>query len=75
VYRERGRERERARARAREKMVRECGNVYPYTVTDDRSGRDKKRKDNGEEFSRDCIVLGNLIIIRFFLPIVFIGDS
>ncbi len=21
-----------------------CGNVYPYTVTDDRVGRDKKRK-------------------------------
>jgi hypothetical protein len=29
-----------------------CGNVYPYTVTDDRV----KRKDNGEEFfPRDCI--------------------
>ncbi len=24
-----------------------CGNVYPYTVTDDRFGRNKKRKDNG----------------------------
>ncbi len=33
-----------------------CGNVYPYTVTDDRVGRDKKRKDNGREFSpRNCI--------------------
>ena len=33
-----------------------CGNVYPYTVTDDLVGRDKKRKDNGKEFSeRDCI--------------------
>ncbi len=32
-----------------------CGNVYPYTVTDDRVGRDKNRKDNGKEFSRrDC---------------------
>jgi hypothetical protein len=30
--------------------------VYPYTVTDDRVGRDKKRKDNGKEFSRrGCI--------------------
>jgi hypothetical protein len=26
------------------------GNVYPYTVTDDRVGRNKKRKDNGKEF-------------------------
>jgi hypothetical protein len=27
-----------------------CGNVYPYTVTDDRVGRNKKRKDNGKDF-------------------------
>jgi hypothetical protein len=27
-----------------------CGNVYPYTVTDDRVGRNKKRKDDGKEF-------------------------
>ncbi len=33
-----------------------CGNVYPYTVTDDWVGRDKKSKDNGKEsFRRDCI--------------------
>jgi hypothetical protein len=25
--------------------------VYPNTETDDRVGRDKKRKDNGKEFS------------------------
>ena len=24
--------------------------MYPYTVTDDRVGRNKKRKDNGKEF-------------------------
>jgi hypothetical protein len=24
--------------------------VYPYLVTDDRVGRDKKRNDNGKEF-------------------------
>ncbi len=33
-----------------------------YTVTDDRVGRDKKRKDNGKEFFE--IVLGNLVITR-----------
>ncbi len=33
-----------------------CGHVYPYTVKDDRVGRNKKRKDNGKEFfRRDCI--------------------
>ena len=33
-----------------------CGNMYPYTVTDDRVGRNKKRKDNGKEFfRRDCM--------------------
>ena len=33
-----------------------CGNVYPYTVTDDRLGRNMKRKDNGKgSFPRDCI--------------------
>jgi hypothetical protein len=33
-----------------------CGNMYPYTVTDDRVGRSKKRKDNGKEFfRRDCM--------------------
>ena len=33
-----------------------CGNMYPYTVTDDRVGRNKNRKDNGKEFfRRDCM--------------------
>ncbi len=33
-----------------------CGNMYPCTVTDDRVGRSKKRKDNGKEcFRRDCM--------------------
>jgi hypothetical protein len=33
-----------------------CGNMYPYTVTDDRVGRNKKRKDNGKDFfRRDCM--------------------
>ncbi len=45
--------------------VGDCGNVYPYTVTDDRVGGDKKRKDNGKEFF-DEIVLGNLVIVRLF---------
>ena len=32
------------------------GNMYPYTVTDDRVGRNKKRKDNGKKnFRRDCM--------------------
>jgi hypothetical protein len=44
------------------------GNVYPYTVTDDRVGRNKKRKDNSKEFS-DEIVLGNLVIMRLFCAI------
>ena len=37
-----------------------------YTVTDDRVGRDKKRKDNGKEFFPRLyeIVLGNLVITR-----------
>ncbi len=26
-----------------------CENVYPYTVTDDRVGRGKKRNDNGKK--------------------------
>ncbi len=30
--------------------VNRCGNVYPYTVTYDRVGRNKERKDNGKEF-------------------------
>ncbi len=42
-----------------------CGNVYPYTVTDDRLGRNKKRKDNGKRIFPDEIVLGNLVITRF----------
>jgi hypothetical protein len=30
--------------------------MYPYTVTDDRVGRNKNRKDNGKEFfRRDCM--------------------
>jgi hypothetical protein len=30
--------------------------MYPYTVTDDRVGRSKKRKDDGKEFfRRDCM--------------------
>ncbi len=38
------------------KRVGVYGNVYPYTVADDRVERDKKRKDNGKEFfRRDCI--------------------
>ncbi len=40
-----------------------CGNVYPYTVTDDRFGSNKKRKDNGKRIFPDEIVLGNLVII------------
>jgi hypothetical protein len=37
-------------------LVVECGNMYPYTVTDDRVGRSKKRKDNGKEFfRRECM--------------------
>ncbi len=33
-----------------------CGNMHPYTVTDDWVGRNKKRKDNGKEFfRRDCM--------------------
>ncbi len=40
--------------------------MYPYTVTDDRLGRNKKRKDNGKgSFFPDEIVLGNLVIMRF----------
>ena len=36
-------------------LVGDCGNLYPYTVTDDRVGRNKKRKDNVKEFfRRDC---------------------
>jgi hypothetical protein len=31
-------------------LVGDCGNLYPYTVTDDRVGRNKKRKDNVKEF-------------------------
>jgi hypothetical protein len=34
------------------KLLGGCRNVYPYTVTDDRVGRNKNRKDNGTEFSR-----------------------
>jgi hypothetical protein len=30
-------------------------------VTDDRVGRDKKRKDNGKEFFPDEIVSGNIV--------------
>ncbi len=41
------------------------GNVYPYTVTDDRLGRNKKGKDNGKRIFPDEIVLGNLVIMRF----------
>ncbi len=48
--------------------VGDCGNVYPYSVTDDRVGRNKKRKDNGKNFS-DEIVLGNLVIMRPFCVI------
>ena len=32
--------------------VGDCGHVYPYTVTNDQVGRNKKRKDNGKEFFR-----------------------
>jgi hypothetical protein len=45
----------------------QCGNVYPYTVSDDRLGRNKKRKDNGKRIFPDEIVLGNLVIMRFFV--------
>ncbi len=38
--------------------VRDCGNVYPYTVTEDRVGRDKKRKITVKKFC-DEIVLEN----------------
>jgi hypothetical protein len=36
--------------------VGDCKNMYPYTVTDDRVGRNVKRKDNCKEFfRRDCV--------------------
>ena len=41
--------------------------MYPYTVTDDRLRRNKKRKDNGKRIFPDEIVLGNLVIMRFFV--------
>jgi hypothetical protein len=41
-----------------------CGNVYPYTVSDDRVGRDKKRKDNGKEFWEKFFT----VIFSFLIP-------
>ncbi len=38
--------------------------MYPYTVTDDRLGRNKKRKDDGKRIFPE-IVSGNLVIMRF----------
>ncbi len=51
-----------------------CGKINPYSVTDDRVGRNKTRKDNGKEsFRQEC--MGKFSYHETLLPFMLRGHS